>query len=246
MAKPTSIPLPSGQSMPILYEDRSVLAVDKLAGWIIAADWQGKPEKNLQLNLEAGIYHREFWAKSRNLKYLRFIHRLDALTTGVLLMSKSQGAIAPLSKLFESGKVTKEYLAVVNGSPSKSEWEVEGFMDKDPHNPRKQSFVNSGGKPSFTSFKCLASRDGVSLIKAIPKTGRTHQIRVHLASGNTPVAGDSLYGKAFNRNENALYPMGLRATYLSFFNSFLKKKIHIKAPTEVFLKSFGFDPLDLD
>lgn len=248
MAKPLIIPLPDGDEMPIIFENRSAIAIDKPPGWIVSANWQAQQENNIQLFFESAIYHREFWSKSRNLKFLRFIHRLDSITSGVLLLSKSQGAIAPLSKLFEAGKVEKEYLAIVDGAPKRQSWNVEVMMDKDPDDPPKWKVVSKGGKVSYTEFKVLAQNENRSLIQAIPHTGRTHQIRVHLAHSGIPITGDPLYSKLKKKNKlrgkskakGSPYFFGLRATRLSYVDPFQKKKVIIKAGKEVFLNSFGF------
>src|SRR3981081_814023 len=102
MAKPKHIELNDGDIViPILYEDRSVLAVDKPAGWLLAPDSWDQTGRNLQLALQSSLNAGGFWARSRNLKYLRFIHRLDAETSGVLLLAKSPGALSAYSGLFE-------------------------------------------------------------------------------------------------------------------------------------------------
>src|SRR5262252_8962645 len=111
MAKPNFIELPTGETIPILYEDRSVLAIDKPAGWMLVPfSWQ-KTSRNLQAALTSSIAARDFWARSRNLKFLRFVHRLDAETTGILLLAKSHGAVEAFGNLFESRKMEKSYLA---------------------------------------------------------------------------------------------------------------------------------------
>src|SRR6185436_13953576 len=116
------IEFPTGLSIPILYEDRSVMAIDKPAGWMLAPDSWDKTGRNLQLALNSSVAARDFWASSRNLKYLRFIHRLDADTSGLLLLAKSPGALATFSELFETRRVEKKYLAVVCGIPKESRW----------------------------------------------------------------------------------------------------------------------------
>ena len=118
MAKPNQIELPTGERIPILYEDRSVLAIDKPAGWMLVPfSWQ-KTSRNLQAALTSSIGAGDFWARSRGLKYLRFVHRLDADTSGVLLLAKSPGAVNSLGALFEGRRMEKVYLAVVRGAPA--------------------------------------------------------------------------------------------------------------------------------
>src|SRR5947208_6840747 len=122
MAKPDYIELPGTEPIAILYEDRSVIAIDKPRDWMLAPfSWQ-KTNRNLQAALTSSITARDFWARSRNLKFLRFIHRLDAETTGILLLGKSPGAVTSYGRLFESRKMEKIYLAVVQGRPQETLW----------------------------------------------------------------------------------------------------------------------------
>src|ERR1700712_4155213 len=106
--KPKHIELSEGAIViPILYEDRSVLALDKPAGWMLAPDSWDQTGRNLQLALNSSVNAGDFWARSRNLKYLRFIHRLDAETTGITLFAKSPGALRAYSELFEQRLIQK-------------------------------------------------------------------------------------------------------------------------------------------
>lgn len=106
--KPDYIELPTGEMIPILYEDRSVLAIDKPRGWmLVPASWQ-KTSRNLQMALTSSIAVRDFRARSRNLRFLRFVHRLDADTTGLLPFGKSPGAVTTFGDLFESRKMEKK------------------------------------------------------------------------------------------------------------------------------------------
>src|SRR6266566_5735836 len=102
MAKPDHIELPTGERIAILYEDRSVIAIDKPRNWMLVPfSWQ-KTKRNLQAALTSSIAAGEFWARSRGLKFLRFVHRLDAETTGILLFVKSRSGLQAYSDLFES------------------------------------------------------------------------------------------------------------------------------------------------
>src|ERR1051325_9038071 len=105
MARPNVIQLGDEVSIPILYEDRSALAIDKPVGWMLVPYTWDRTGRNLQLAISSSILGGEFWARSRNLKFLKYVHRLDADTSGVLLFAKSPGAVRTYSDLFESRRM---------------------------------------------------------------------------------------------------------------------------------------------
>lgn len=200
MPKPRDIELGDGTRIPILYEDRTVLAIDKPAGWLLVPVHWRQTSRNLQAALESGLASGAFWAQSRNLRFLRFVHRLDAETSGVLLLARSPGAMGPLSALFEGRQVEKRYLAVVRGVLRERRWTCRLPLAEDPAESNRVRVDQRTGRPAETMFEWLASRvdprEGpVSLVEARPLTGRTHQIRVHLAAEGHAVIRDELYGE---------------------------------------------------
>ncbi len=267
MAKPNFIELPGCEPIPILYEDRSALAIDKPPGWMLApVAWQNT-SRNLQAAIESSIAAHDFWARSRGLKFLRHVHRLDADTSGVLLFAKSPGAVERFFDLFESRKMEKTYLAVVVGKPKQNEWTCELKLAPDKKRFRKMKVDSRYGKNAETHFKILETRGKFTLVEAKPVTGRTHQIRVHLAESGLPVVGDELYGTgnaklatdSRSRRKEAHFKvgelepchlgsykgldekqLGLRAVRLAYVDPFTKRRVDIHAPAEKFLKEFGF------
>jgi 23S rRNA pseudouridine1911/1915/1917 synthase len=242
--KPNQIELGDGTLIPILYEDRSVLAIDKPPGWMLVPyTWQ-KTDRNLQAAIVSAIAEGFFWARSRNLKFLRNVHRLDAETSGILLFSKSPGAVESMSELFESRQMEKTYLVVVHGIPGEKEWTSQQRITPDPRDIGRMKVDERAGKDAETHFKWLRNVGQHSLLEAHPVTGRTHQIRVHLAAEGYPVVGDPMYGPVAKpapvtrRAEPP--PMGLRAVSLSYADPFTKRPVRIKAPVEEFLHKFGF------
>jgi len=186
------IELPAGERCAILYEDRSVLAIDKPAGWMLSpSSWQ-RTKRNLQSVLIDSLKAGDFWARSRNLKFLRFVHRLDAETSGVLLLVKSPGGIRPYSRLFEGRKVEKVYLAAVRGVPAQREWVCQLSLAPAAGSEPQTRVDMRTGKPAETRFRVLQTTSDRALVEAHPLTGRMHQIRVHLAESGYPVLGDKL------------------------------------------------------
>ncbi len=247
VAKTNYIELGEGkraEQISIVYEDRSVIAIDKPAGWMLVPfSWQ-KTTRNLQAAITSSIAAGSFWARSRNLKFLQFIHRLDADTTGILLFGKSPGAVRTFGDLFESRKMEKTYLAVVEGVPKKTEWTCELKLAPNASEIGKMKVDAQNGKDAETFLKVLKSHDGTTLIEAHPRTGRTHQIRVHLAQSGYPISNDPLYGSGTKlpKKEQALlqFPIGLRAVSLAYVDPFDRRRVKIEAPRESFLQEFGF------
>ena len=154
MAKPNFIGLPGCEPIPILFEDRSVLAIDKPRGWLLVpVSWQ-KTARNLQAAINSSIAAPDFWARSRGLKFLRYVHRLDADTSGILLFAKSPGAVETFSDLFESRQMEKTYLAVVVGEPKQNEWSCRLKLMPDPRQIGRMK-VDPHGKPAETRFRVL-------------------------------------------------------------------------------------------
>lgn len=240
MSKPKNIELPDGVRIPILYEDRSALAVDKPAGWLLASEKRFPGHRNLHLALMKSIREGDRWAKLRQIRFLRFVHRLDAETSGVLLLVKSKGALGPYSRLFSGRKVEKHYLAVVRDIPTQTEWICRDRLALHPRyrglvqvNPRK-------GQSAETQFRVLESKENISLIEARPITGRTHQIRVHLLASGHPILGDRLYGAGKSEEADEHSGLALRAIQLSYQNPFDHARVVIHAPVEAFRKQYGF------
>jgi RluA family pseudouridine synthase len=178
----------------------------------------------------------DFWAKSRNLTYLRHVHRLDADTSGVMLFAKSEGAMQVMSDMFESRRMEKTYLAVVEGKAREREWTCELPIGPDPAKfGRMKVDRTETGKDAVTRFRVLTGNDRFTLIEAHPLTGRTHQIRLHLAESGSPIMCDELYGRVEKG-----FRLGLRAVRLAYKDPFTRRPVNIFAPAENFLKEYGF------
>ena len=174
---------PRDQLPPILYEDEAIVAFDKPSGLLSAPDRWDK-----SLPCLTGIVHEFLCGEYENL------HRLDRDASGVVLFAKTADALRAVREQFDSRQVRKVYLALVSPAPREARGEVAFPLAPDPRRPGRMR-VSRDGKPSSTSYEAVESfRGGWALVQAEPHTGRTHQIRVHLAHAGCPIVGDALYG----------------------------------------------------
>ena len=155
------------------------------------------------------------------------VHRLDKDTTGVILVAKDPKTQEALSSQFHDRKVEKIYRAVVEGVVKKEEDVIEGSMGRHPTLRKKMALVAKGGRYSITRFKVIRRLEGFTYLEAYPKTGRTHQIRVHFASIGHPIVGDELYGKKAKRL--ALRPL-LHAYKILIEHPVKKAPLQVEAP----------------
>jgi 23S rRNA pseudouridine1911/1915/1917 synthase len=163
------------------------------------------------------------------------VHRLDKGTTGVILVAKDSKTQEMLSHLFKERSVKKTYRAIVEGNPKKEQWTVEGNIGRHPVERKKMAVLKTGGRTAETSFKVLRALKGFTYLEAYPKTGRTHQIRVHLAHGGYPIVGDETYGK----KAKAMAPRPLLHAYrIEFIHPVKGIPVKIEALVPVDMEEF--------
>ena len=182
--------------IPVLFEDESLLALDKPAGLLTSPDRYDPLRPNLMKLLHAGIAAQKPWARERNLSYLSNAHRLDFETSGVILLAKSKPALVALADLFGSEKPLKKYIALASGAPPDETFEIDAALAPHPVKLGLMRVDPKNGKRSKTRFRVLEnfSAHGYALLACEPLTGRTHQIRVHAAHAGLKIVGDTLYG----------------------------------------------------
>ena len=169
--------------LPILFEDEALLAIDKPAG--------------LAVHGGSGVAHgviESLRAMRPEARFLELVHRLDRDTSGVILVAKNDDAHNSLTKQLRERTVEKTYLALVEGTPKPVEGVIDAPIARDPKNRQRMAIIE-GGRDSVTAYRLLERFEGYSLVEARPKTGRTHQIRVHLTAIGHPIVGDKFYGK---------------------------------------------------
>jgi len=153
--------------------------------------------------VNAILAHCPSLATSEDLTRPGIIHRLDKDTSGLMIIAKNDYARQYLVNQFKSHAVTKGYLVLVKGRPSPEQGAIEAPIGRDPHN-RKRMAITETGKEASTQYKVKEYLNGYTLLEVAPRTGRTHQIRVHLSAIGYPVVGDPIYGTKRRHEAKAL------------------------------------------
>lgn len=233
--KPISL-MPQEIFLDILFEDDFILAVNKPKGMVVHPSCGHS--KGTLVNAILGYLQKRGDGKAAELRTpnaelipgsLRpgIVHRLDKGTTGVILVAKDSRTQEILSDLFKERNVHKTYRAIVEGSVQKNEGVIEESIGRHPVHRKKMAVVQKGGRESETTYKVLHRLDGYTYIEAYPRTGRTHQIRVHCAYIGHPVVGDEVYGKqAKHLTDRPL----LHAHIISFPHPIKRLPMVIEAP----------------
>ena len=174
----------------VLFEDPWLLVINKPAGLVVhpaPGHWRG--------TLVSALLHH--WKGPRpGLDPLRpgIVHRLDKETSGVLVIAKDTDTLAELGRQFRNREVDKQYVAAVSGRMPRATGAIAASIGRNPVH-RKRMAVRFGGREALTTYEVMERFDAVTFVRLHPKTGRTHQLRVHLASIGHPVIGDAVYGR---------------------------------------------------
>ncbi len=201
-AKPVEL---AGQDIPlsVVHEDEHLIVIDKPAGLVVHPA-PGNPDRTL---VNALIAHCGDSLKGvGGVRRPGIVHRLDKDTSGLIVAAKTEAAHQGLVEQFAARTIERSYLALVWGKPRPAAGEITGNIGRSPHNRKKMAVVARGGKPATTGYRTLRHLAGerISLLECRLKTGRTHQIRVHLANRGHPLLGDPLYGRGDRERLKAL------------------------------------------
>jgi 23S rRNA pseudouridine1911/1915/1917 synthase len=220
---------PQAQEIPlaIVFEDEEMLVIDKPAGLVVHPG-AGNPDRTL---VNALLAHcGEQLSGIGGVRRPGIVHRLDKDTSGLMVAAKTDRAHAALSGQLQARTLKRIYNAVVWGWPNPSAGRIEGDIGRSPNDRQRMAIVASGGKPAVTHYSRLRALKGAALVECRLETGRTHQIRVHMASIGHPLIGDKLYGakrqpKDAPTSARSFHRQALHATQISFLHPLTKAEM---------------------
>jgi 23S rRNA pseudouridine1911/1915/1917 synthase len=251
----------------VIFEDEDLLVLDKPAGWIVNRSDTTKGEETIQDFVEEYLKIRSPKPEARNkseapndqngfefrnsdfefTNRAGIVHRLDKETSGILLVAKNVQAFTNLQAQFKERKVQKTYVALAHGKIEPETGEINVAVGRLPWN-RKRFGVLSGGRESITLYKVLSikyyvsgtNKEPLSLVELYPKSGRTHQIRVHLQYIHHPIFSDPLYAgrKTSRQNRKILGRIFLHASKISFTHPQNNKPLSFESPLPEDLTKF--------
>ena len=217
---------PEAIALDVLYEDEHLLVINKPAGMVVhpaPGNWRG--------TLVAALLHH--WHGPRpGLDPYRpgIVHRLDKDTSGVLIIAKDAITLAALGQQFRRREVRKQYLAWVWGRVRRQSGRITEPIGRNPVHRTRMAVRRRGGREAETAFEVVERFDDVTLLRLFPRTGRTHQIRVHLAAIGHPIVGDAVYGRKRSSGPTLIARQALHAEQIEFCHPGTGQRMRFSAP----------------
>ena len=218
---------PEEIALDVLYEDEHLIAIDKPAG-IVVHPGPGHSSGTL---VNALLHHCGDLAGIGGVERPGIVHRLDQGTSGVMVVAKTDDAHRHLAEQFEQHTVERAYRAVVRGVPSADQGRVDRSIGRHPRDRKRMSVRGTASREARTAWRVAQRfpRCQRALLDVFPETGRTHQIRVHLASVGLPITGDTVYGRSRGRERDLGRP-ALHAATLGFVHPRSGERMRFEAP----------------
>ena len=232
------VPLsPEQLPLQIHYEDADFAVIEKPAGLVV------HPGAGVQQGtlVHALLYHfqelSDFAGESRP----GIVHRIDKLTSGLLIVARNNKTHALLSKMFQDRRIEKIYIALVHGKIARSQGTIDTLIGRHSRIRTRMAVLQNRGKTAITEYRLIEQLRDFSLVEVKIRTGRTHQIRVHLSALGHPVVGDSVYGerqyKAFVEKYGPLDRYFLHAASLRFTHPATGKEMQFHSPLPLELRN---------
>ena len=217
--------VPEDIPLDILYEDEDVLVVNKPKGMVVhpsAGHYTGTL-------VNAVMYHcKESLSGINGAIRPGIVHRIDMDTTGALIVCKNDNAHVKIAQQIKEHSVTRRYCGIVNGVVKEDTGRIEGAIGRHPVERKKMAINEKNGKPAITHYKVLERFNNHTYMEFELETGRTHQIRVHMASIGHPLLGDTLYGSG--KNPYHLQGQTLHAMVIGFIHPSTGAYLEVEAP----------------
>ncbi|MBL7848479.1 MAG: RluA family pseudouridine synthase [Cyclobacteriaceae bacterium] len=207
----------------ILFEDNHLLAINKAAGILVQGDETG----DTPLVEEAKAYIKAKYGKPGDV-FLGVVHRLDRPVSGVVVFARTSKALSRMNELFRDRKTEKVYWAVTDHAPPAQTGNLVHWLSKDERKNKTTAYSREtpGALKSELSYSILHSTTGSFLLEVRPITGRSHQIRVQLASMGCPILGDVKYGSSYETGDGSI---ALHARRLTFLHPVRKELVTVEA-----------------
>ena len=228
---PVSLPVAAGVepepiALDVLYEDHHLLVINKPPGLVVhpaPGNWRGTL-------VSALLHHWQGPLPGLDPARPGIVHRLDKDTSGVLVIAKDPETLTALGNQFRRREVEKQYIAFVWGRLHTRRGTISEPIGRNPAH-RTRMAVRRGGREAVTSFEVIACLGEITMVRLFPRTGRTHQLRVHLAAIGHPIVGDAVYGGARGRKDEVLIErQALHAEQIAFRHPATGERMRFVAP----------------